>query len=89
LGRDVEVGDLPHVFQRAVAALAGAASCRGQPSGVAGGLSTLDRFLPVWILTALAAGLLAGRAIPGLRAGAPHHVSPFVRRLWLGVRCVA
>ena len=34
--------------------------------GVVGGLSTLDRFLPAWILAAMAAGLLAGRAIPGL-----------------------
>ncbi|HEY2696618.1 MAG TPA: ACR3 family arsenite efflux transporter [Pseudonocardiaceae bacterium] len=34
--------------------------------GVVGGLSTLDRFLPVWILAAMAAGLLAGRTIPGL-----------------------
>ncbi|MEP6463016.1 MAG: arsenical-resistance protein, partial [Frankiaceae bacterium] len=29
-------------------------------------LSRLDRFLPVWILTAMAAGLLLGRGIPGL-----------------------
>ena len=29
-------------------------------------LSRLDRFLPVWILSAMAAGLLLGRGIPGL-----------------------
>ncbi|AKK28197.1 arsenic transporter [Mycobacterium sp. EPa45] len=33
---------------------------------VVGKLSTLDRFLPVWIGIAMAAGLLLGRQIPGL-----------------------
>ncbi|MDZ4259508.1 MAG: ACR3 family arsenite efflux transporter [Gemmatimonadales bacterium] len=31
-------------------------------------LSTLDRFLPVWIVTAMAAGLLLGRSFPDLGA---------------------
>jgi ACR3 family arsenite transporter len=31
-------------------------------------LSTLDRFLPVWIIAAMVVGLLAGRLIPGLGA---------------------
>ncbi len=32
-------------------------------------LSTLDRFLPVWIVAAMALGLVLGRGVPGL-AGA-------------------
>jgi ACR3 family arsenite transporter len=34
--------------------------------GVVAGLSRLDRFLPVWILAAMAVGLVAGRLLPGL-----------------------
>ena len=33
---------------------------------VVGKLSTLDRFLPVWIGVAMVAGLLLGRGVPGL-----------------------
>ncbi|QYN19653.1 ACR3 family arsenite efflux transporter [Amycolatopsis sp. DSM 110486] len=35
-------------------------------AGVVGKLSTLDRFLPVWIAAAMALGLLGGRVVPGL-----------------------
>ncbi|MFA1548953.1 ACR3 family arsenite efflux transporter [Actinomadura chokoriensis] len=44
-----------------------AAPAAAQPTGaVASRLSVLDRFLPVWIGAAMALGLLAGRAVPGL-----------------------
>jgi ACR3 family arsenite transporter len=36
------------------------------PNAIVGKLSTLDRFLPVWIVAAMAVGLGLGRAIPGL-----------------------
>lgn len=39
---------------------------RPAADGAPGKLSTLDRFLPVWIGMAMAAGLLLGRWIPGL-----------------------
>ncbi|MFC4111856.1 ACR3 family arsenite efflux transporter [Nonomuraea zeae] len=38
----------------------------GSGTGVIGALPVLDRFLPVWILAAMAAGLLLGRLVPGL-----------------------
>ncbi|MFC3982879.1 ACR3 family arsenite efflux transporter [Streptosporangium jomthongense] len=43
-------------------------SATAKRAGVIGALSTLDRFLPVWIGVAMAAGLLLGRAVPGLNA---------------------
>ena len=47
-------------------------STQTQPSparaeaAVAGELSTLDRFLPVWIIAAMGLGLLLGSTVPGL-----------------------
>jgi len=37
----------------------------GPDHAVVGKLSTLDRFLPVWIIAAMIAGLLLGRMVPG------------------------
>ncbi|WP_433355188.1 ACR3 family arsenite efflux transporter [Microtetraspora malaysiensis] len=45
---------------------AGASDIADGTAAVVGGLSMLDRLLPVWIAAAMAAGLVAGRAIPGL-----------------------
>ena len=39
-----------------------------QPSAVIVHLPWLDRLLPVWILLAMAGGLLLGRLVPGLQA---------------------
>ncbi|NKZ02349.1 ACR3 family arsenite efflux transporter [Actinomadura latina] len=39
---------------------------RPPETGVVAGLSTLDRFLPVWIIAAMVLGLGLGRAVPGL-----------------------
>ncbi len=43
-----------------------ATTSTGAGTPVLGRLSTLDRFLPVWIIAAMAVGLLLGRAVPGL-----------------------
>lgn len=39
-----------------------------QPSAVLVHLPWLDRLLPLWILLAMAGGLLLGRSLPGLQA---------------------
>jgi ACR3 family arsenite transporter len=38
------------------------------PGSVLERLSLLDRLLPLWILLAMAAGLLLGRCVPGLQS---------------------
>ncbi len=44
-------------------------SAQAAPRGVVGRLSVLDRFLPLWIFLAMAAGLLLGRLLPGIKQG--------------------
>ncbi|MFG1697210.1 ACR3 family arsenite efflux transporter [Nonomuraea sp. NPDC049309] len=44
------------------------APAEGVTTAIVGRLSVLDRFLPVWIGAAMAAGLLLGRFVPGLDA---------------------
>jgi arsenical-resistance protein len=45
------------------------ASTSSEARPVVGKLSTLDRFLPVWIGVAMVGGLLLGRGVPNLNAG--------------------
>ncbi|MGV1036423.1 MAG: ACR3 family arsenite efflux transporter [Candidatus Nanopelagicales bacterium] len=42
-------------------------SADAEADAVIGRLSLLDRFLPVWILAAMALGLLLGRVVPGIQ----------------------
>jgi ACR3 family arsenite transporter len=49
-----------------------AAPTRAEEAAVIGKLSTLDRFLPLWIAIAMGAGLGLGALIPGLNKGLDH-----------------
>ncbi|WP_051442034.1 ACR3 family arsenite efflux transporter [Arthrobacter sp. H14] len=42
------------------------ATASRQEEAVVGKLSTLDRFLPVWIIAAMVAGIVLGRFVPGM-----------------------
>ncbi len=63
------------------------ATTAGAQATVVGALSRLDRFLPVWILAAMAAGLALGRFVPGVARGldAAHVISGVSLPIFIGL----